>query len=157
MRILVMSDSHGDYFTLEKIVKAQALADVIIYLGDGEKDFEKIRKLPAVLDKKLVAVAGNCDVLSTLPKEQIVEVAGKKILATHGHIYNVKLTYSDILKSANEKNVDIILFGHTHKAINEYVDGKYMLNPGSLRGYGGSYAFIDILDNGSVVTQIVPL
>ena len=37
MRILVVSDTHGDMFTLRKAVLSQPQAEVIIHCGDGEE------------------------------------------------------------------------------------------------------------------------
>ena len=35
MRILVVSDSHGDYRSLKKAIAAQPTAEVIVHCGDG--------------------------------------------------------------------------------------------------------------------------
>lgn len=35
MRILVVSDTHGDFRTLRKVVDAHQEADIIVHCGDG--------------------------------------------------------------------------------------------------------------------------
>ena len=36
MRIVLMSDSHGNYAAINNIVKRNLSADIFIHLGDGE-------------------------------------------------------------------------------------------------------------------------
>ena len=59
--------------------------------------------------------------------------------------------------AAREAKADILLYGHTHTAFNEYDDGLYIMNPGHCSGYGASYGYIDITDKGDIVTNIVRL
>ena len=82
------------------------------------------------------------------------EKTGKKIFITHGHLYNVKYTLNNLYYAAREKNADIVCFGHTHNPMSEYVDGLYVLNPGSCHGYGASYAYIDVTPQG-IMTNIL--
>ena len=152
MRILVTSDTHGDYFSLRKAVLAQPTAEVIIHLGDGKDDTDQIKRdFP---DKMLIRVRGNCDFCSDLPKKEIITLEGKKILATHGHIYNVKMGYYTAYTAAREEKADILLFGHTHLAFTDYDDGLYVMNPGSLHGYDGSYGIIDIQQSGVIMNLV---
>lgn len=41
MKIIVMSDSHNNYFALNKIVQ-DFYADLYIHLGDGERELNRI-------------------------------------------------------------------------------------------------------------------
>ena len=45
MRILVVSDTHGDLRTLMKAVNAQPSAEIIVHCGDGD---EQVQYLKAV-------------------------------------------------------------------------------------------------------------
>lgn len=154
MKILVMSDSHGDYRNVKTAVLVQSKAEVIIHCGDGEEQAEMIRHdFP---EKAVYSVRGNCDWGSSLPTEEILNLEGKRIMFTHGHLYQVKWGYDEIKRSAREKGVDILLFGHTHIPYNVYEDGMYVMNPGSIHGYMGSYGIIDIVDKG-IITNIVRL
>ena len=40
MRILVVSDTHGDEYGLCQTILAQPKAEVVIHLGDGQQDLE---------------------------------------------------------------------------------------------------------------------
>lgn len=152
MRILVISDSHGDYTNLNSILLSQPKAEVVFFLGDGEDDIDKIRlNYP---EKMFIVVRGNCDWGSKLPVTEFFTIEGKKIMATHGHAYNVKMTYNTVIYEAESNNCDILLFGHTHCSMTEYADGLYIMNPGSAHGYGATYGIIDITPQG-IVTNIL--
>ncbi len=152
MRILVISDVHGDTANLNKVLLTQSKAEVVIFLGDGADEVENTKA--SFPEKMFIMVRGNCDWGSKLPIEEVCTIEGKKIKATHGHIYNVKEAYSEIIYSAFGDKCNILLFGHTHNAFTDYHDGLYIMNPGSLHGYGATYGIIDITENG-VVTNII--
>ncbi len=155
MRILVVSDTHGDLFSLQKAVRAQPSAEIIVHCGDGDEQVQYLKN--NFKDKMIVGVRGNCDWCSVLPSKEILSVCGKKIFITHGHLYNAKLGLYTIMCAAREEKADILLFGHTHQAMTYYEDGLHMLNPGSCHGYGASYGFIDITDKGDIVTNTVAI
>lgn len=155
MRILVVSDTHGDLFSLQKAVRAQPSAEIIVHCGDGDEQVQYLKN--NFKDKMIVGVRGNCDWCSMLPSKEILSVCGKKIFITHGHLYNAKLGLYTIMCAAREEKADILLFGHTHQAMTYYEDGLHMLNPGSCHGYGASYGFIDITDKGDIVTNTVAI
>lgn len=154
MRILVTSDTHGDFFSLNQAINEQKSAEVIIHCGDSKDEVQRIKEL--YKDKAVYAVRGNCDFCSPLNNTELITIEGKKIFITHGHLYNAKMTLYSLCCAAREQDADIVVFGHTHNALNEYDDGLYILNPGSLHGYNASYAYIDITDKG-IMTNIVRL
>ena len=152
MRALVISDIHGDYTNLNSILLSQSKAEVVFFLGDGEEDIEKIKhNFP---NKMFVMVKGNCDWGSQLPIEQFFTLEGKKIMLTHGHAYDVKLTYNRIINTAKYNDCDVLLFGHTHMPITLYENGLYIMNPGTSCGYSATYGTLDITPQG-IVTNIV--
>lgn len=152
MRILVISDSHGDYRAVRDAALSQMRAEVIIHCGDGESEAESLRRdFP---DKAVYCVKGNCDWGSRLPVQGELCIEGKKIIYTHGHAYSVKSGYAMIKQEARQRGADILLFGHTHTPLNEYEDGLYIMNPGSIRSWNASYGIIDITDKG-IMTNIV--
>lgn len=154
MRILVFSDSHGSYTGMLSALRAQTRAEVVIFCGDGENDFERCRcEFP---DKMFVAVRGNCDWGSSLPYAETLTIEGKKIFVTHGHLYNVKMTYDEIINYAHANGIDIVLFGHTHTPYTEYDNGLYIMNPGSAGDYHAGYGIIDIV-KGGIVTNLAHL
>lgn len=155
MRILVISDTHGDLNRILQAVNAQPTAEVIIHCGDGDEQVQYLKN--NYKDKMIVGVRGNCDFCSTLEAKEVLRICGKTIFVTHGHYYNAKLTTYNLVCAAREEKADILLFGHTHNALTEYDDGLYIMNPGSCGGYLPSYGYIDITDNGGIVTNIVRL
>ena len=72
----------------------------------------------------------------------------------------VKSSVEPLKKIAREKGANILLYGHTHARFNEYDNGLYTMNPGSVScprdGNRPSFGIIDIAKNG-IVTNIVDL
>lgn len=152
MRILVVSDCHGDFNNLHCALLDQPSAEVVFCLGDGEYDYDQIQSL--FPNKMFIIIRGNCDTRSTKPDTKIINIEDKCIFATHGHLYEVKIDLNRLHFAGKEVNAQIILFGHTHSPYNEYVNGIYMFNPGSIKGYYGTYGTIDITKSG-VFTNII--
>lgn len=146
MKILVFSDTHGDKNTMYRAVMAHSDADVVIHCGDGESEIEYIKT--AFPSKAFYNVKGNCDWGSSLDVQLELTLEGKRLLITHGHAYNVKWGRQNLISAALEKKADIVLYGHTHIAENEYVDGMCVMNPGSCCGYGATYGIIEITNKG---------
>ena len=153
MKILVVSDTHGDFNSLMRAVKAQPEAEVIVHCGDGDEQVQLLKD--TYKDKMIVGVRGNCDWSSFLPLTETLNILGKKIFITHGHLYNVKTELYKIMCAAREQGADILLYGHTHIAMNTFEDGLYMMNPGSCHGYMASYGILEITENGDVLANIV--
>lgn len=153
MRIMVVSDTHGEFDKFNKAVLAQQSAQIVIHLGDQNGELEDVRSLYP--DKCFIGVRGNCDLGSKLPDSEELNLEGTKIYMTHGHLHNVKLGFGEISAAARKRDANIVLFGHTHCPFCEYITGLHMLNPGSLR-MTDTYATIDILENG-IVTNIVDM
>ena len=155
MRILVVSDTHGDFYSLKRALDAQPTAEVIIHCGDGSEQYQYIKDV--YLQKQVIGVRGNCDWSSTLSATEVTEVGGKRIFITHGHMYQAKFTTMNMIYAAREEKANILLFGHTHQAMTDYDDGLYIMNPGSCSGYYATYGVIDITPKGDIVTNIVKL
>lgn len=152
MRIIVVSDTHGDLADFERVIDRQKNADMFIHLGDCERDVDDIKYL--LHDKMILNVSGNCDFASVKPSESETVAAGKKIFFTHGHNYHVKYGINSVIGEARSRKADILLFGHTHIPLSSYEDGLYIMNPGSLghpREGKSTYGIIDITDAGIVV------
>ena len=88
MRILVVSDTHGNDAGLRGALLAQPKAEVVIHLGDGEEEVQRARG--SFPEKMFLQVRGNCDWGSSLPVVGEYTVDGVKIFYTHGHLYGVK-------------------------------------------------------------------
>ena len=154
MRIIVISDTHGREYRVRDIIESQPEASALICLGDGVKNVEDI--MEEYPNMGFFAVRGNCDSAPHLRDFDIINLGGKEILIAHGHTYGVKFGLESFINTACVLGVDIALYGHTHIADSTYLDGLYIINPGSV-GKGNpkkSYATIDIVD-GQIFPNII--
>jgi putative phosphoesterase len=147
MKVLVISDTHGN---VNRAFTAHTLSepvDAIIHLGDGSADAELLRE---ALDVPIINVAGNCDPESNAPRELVWECEGKRILLTHGDAYQVKSGVAMLRQRAEEIGVDTVLFGHTHQSVLDNHAGLLLVNPGTLSNVGHhcSYAILIITSEG---------
>lgn len=147
MKVLVISDTHGNS---NRAFAAHTLAepvDIIIHLGDGCADADLLRD---ALDVPVINVAGNCDPASSAPRELMWECEGKRILLTHGDVYHVKSGLVRLRQRAEEVGADAVLFGHTHQGVLENHTGLLVLNPGTLSNaaHHRSYAVLSIMPDG---------
>lgn len=148
MKILVVSDSHGCYDILDKIIRNQPNAEVVLFLGDGEGEFESLKlKYP---EKMFIGVKGNNDFCCSLPLCEERTIEGKKIFMTHGHTCGVKHGLQRLKAEGRRCGADIVLYGHTHVPHIEYEDGIYVMNPGAAMKYCQYYGVIDI-QNGDIL------
>lgn len=155
MRIAVISDSHGHSGILDRIIRREANAKAVIFLGDVTSDIEDFTY--EYTDKKFYIVSGNCDRFSEFPYSRTENIGGVNFFITHGHTLMVKGGTAALEKAARQSNCQIALYGHTHIPNIKYEDGLYVVNPGSCarsRDGGNSYAAIDIRDNGILPTII---
>jgi hypothetical protein len=153
IKICVLSDSHGNSEHMSRAISVER-PNYIIFLGDGELDFEVIKK--AYPNVHTIQVRGNCDIHSPVPAIQKMVVGGKKFFATHGHKFNVKhdLTFWELRHTAMEDDADIVLFGHTHTPFKDRSLGMEILNPGSIsNSKNPSYGVVTISE-GKIATQI---
>ena len=129
MRILVMSDSHGNWRNIEGLVEQVGHIDMLIHCGDVENDDVYIR---ALVDCPVHIVAGNCDYGCDLPDQEIFMVGDYKVMACHGHAYYVHGSTRYLKEYAREQGIDVVMFGHTHRPYIEIDEDITVLNPGSI-------------------------
>ena len=153
MKLLVFSDSHGNTALMERETALQR-PDMVLHLGDVVRDARALaRRFP---DVPMAYVPGNCDAYALdLPEKRLLEVEGKKLLMTHGHIYHVKSGIGTAVYAAREAQADVLLFGHTHQALCDRQGPLWILNPGSIRGnFHPTYGVIT-LENGVITCYTV--
>lgn len=146
LRILVLSDSHGDCLSMKRAIEAQPTAEAVIFLGDGYTDFEKYK--PLLKGKRIYAVKGNNDFYCEYSKNQVINEGGINIYITHGNYEYVKSSLGRLLSTAKQNDCSLAVYGHTHKQQENTVDGIKMFCPGAL--YNNEYGVIDIIDNGYI-------
>lgn len=152
MKAAVFSDTHGNTALMLEAIRRTS-PDIVIHLGDYERDTECIRR--EFPDIPLYNVAGNCDMASIGLLDDIVPMGSVKALITHGHMYNVKYSTDRLIYAAQERQVQIVMYGHTHVPDNSEVGGVKVINPGSAgRGLKPTYAFVEVLPNGGIASEI---
>lgn len=160
MKILVLSDSHGNRKAVGKIFdNMYGYFDKAVFLGDGENDFgEVLEKNP---DIDLIKVRGNCDRgIGGSPLTTIIEADGVRIFVTHGNMYGVKSGLGGLAAAAKLSGCEMALFGHTHCRTDERIDEIYCFNPGSCAiphdGNAPSYGVIHVSEQG-IVTKFMEI
>ena len=122
MRIGIISDTHG---LLRKEVENQLKdCNLIVHCGDIGKQ-EVIDKLIEL--GKVEFIKGNVDKnidISLAPKDKIIEVMNRRIYLIH----NIAELDIDLHK----ENIDIVMYGHSHKAKIYDEEGILYINPGSV-------------------------
>lgn len=132
MKILLVSDSHGDYQALDQLAAKYPNMDLYLHAGDSEQDEFSI--------KPFISVRGNCDHYYDFPNYLVIP-------SPFGNIYVQHTPY--VSKSViNEHNAKIVIHGHTHVRRNETKNGILFINPGAISyardKFNGSYAIIEI-------------
>ena len=119
MKLGVISDTHG--VLRDEVIEKLQGCDYIIHAGDvGSKEI--IDKLESIT--KTFVVRGNNDKDQwglTLPEYREIEMDEVLIYVVHDK--------ADIPKDLKE--VDLVIYGHSHKFSNEKFDNIVYLNPGS--------------------------
>jgi putative phosphoesterase len=153
VRVIILSDSHGNYRNVRKIAENEPKAEIFVHLGDGENDFNRLRQDFPSLDIRFVR--GNNDYMSGAPFSIVVDVPGARIFCAHGNRHSVYSGTEIIGKIAKNLECNIACFGHTHRYYYNYEDGIFFLNPGSSAlprdSMTPSYAFIDITPAGIII------
>ena len=122
----------------------------MFHLGDCERDTQRLEK--EFPDLPLYRVCGNCDREPVNPEVLQLTLDGVKFFLTHGHRYSVKYTLDALLNAAYFAGADMVLFGHTHRAMSETMQGLYVVNPGTAGvGVLCTYACIET-ENGAIRT-----
>ena len=131
MKILVLSDTHIPR-TAQDLPQAVydriPDVDMILHAGDFVEK-EVLDKLSALRETK--AVYGNMDsaqLRAVLNPKEIVEVEGCRIGLIHG--YGATANIVDTVRK-EFTDVDAVVFGHSHNAVNVTKSGVLFFNPGS--------------------------
>ena len=118
MKLAILSDTHG--LLRPQVVEHLKTADAILHGGDINK--------PAIVEQlqqyaPLYIVRGNNDKewAEDIPHDLIVTLEGVTIFMVH----NKKEVSADLL------GVDVVVFGHSHKYVQEEKGSVLWLNPGS--------------------------
>ena len=118
MRLAILSDTHG--LLRPEVLEHLKTADAILHGGDINKQsiVDQLRQYAP-----LYVVRGNNDKewAQAIPHHLTVTLEGVTFFMVH----NKKEVPSDL------SGVDVVVFGHSHKCVQEEKDGLLWLNPGS--------------------------
>lgn len=154
MKILVLSDSHGNLANMLRAVERET-PHLILHLGDCWRDGEKLHA--AFPDIPFEQVPGNCDFRPMEQAERLLFLEDKRVLICHGHTYGVKQSLLSAGYAAEEQNLDLFLFGHTHRPLVDLRGKTLFLNPGSIGDYAHPFYGVVTLENGKLDGRTVPL
>jgi uncharacterized protein len=124
MKIGILSDTHG--FLDPRILEFFADVDHILHGGDIGLpslllDLEDVAPVTAVL--------GNTDDPRIGYREtEVVELGGRKFLVHH--IVDPRRPADGLRERIAREQPEVIVFGHTHKAYCERINGTLFFNPG---------------------------
>jgi uncharacterized protein len=148
-RVGVIADTHCPEF-LERlpdgVFKALAGSDLILHAGDvdGEETLAHLRRIAPV-----EAVRGDHDRSLALPRSREVVVEGKRIVVVHGDrsrwleepntlLWTLTMGYfrphRGLPRALRRRfpSASAIVYGHTHRARAETLDGVLLFNPGGV-------------------------
>ena len=173
MKILVFSDIHGCFSSLEKILSIfnNEHFDKMIIAGDYNNhgprngvpqnyDPKKVTEMLNSYADKIICVRGNCDsevdqmILNfpMLNESAQVFFDTMRIFVHHGHLsqYNQE-NLTRLIPASTNTCKTLVISGHTHIPVLEENNGITFLNPGSITfpkgGSVASYAQIDTETN----------
>ena len=161
MKYMFASDIHGSAYYCRKTLEVFRASGArrLILLGDilyhgprndlpQEYAPKKVIEMLNEVKDQVYVVRGNCDAevdqmvleFPIMADYALLELNGKTIYATHGHIYN-----ADALPPMQPG--DALIHGHTHLPVAEAMGDKFLLNPGSTSlpkgGNPCSYGMLD--------------
>lgn len=149
MKIMIISDIHGGYDELKKVIDIYNAEgyDKLFVLGDmyggNSTNNSQIDALLNSIENK-VMVRGNCDIfLTRLIDRYKTCIDGKKIVLVH----NRNLALGCV--------ADIVFYGHTHISSIMFENGTCYVNPGSIsKSRDGENSF-GTLDNENIYIKSI--
>lgn len=151
MRLLVVSDTHGDYRSLVAVLGLLGRStNAMIHLGDGSADVRAAARTGVPMPPAF-SVRGNMDPEPSAPISRLFDAEGRGILTVHGHRFPLGEGTGALVRAARDAGAKAVFFGHTHVPWVEEKGGVLVLNPGSLsrpRGpWGPSFAVVEARSN----------
>ncbi len=158
LRIGVVADTHCPEFADHlppRVAEVLEGVDLILHAGDIN-EASTLTELGRIAPVE--AVRGDHDTtLGSLPRIREVTVEGKKIVVVHGDrsrwleepqtlLWTLSLGYfhphSGLARSLRRRfpGADVIVFGHTHRAHSEVIDGVLLFNPGGVHQWNPATA-----------------
>jgi len=140
--LVVISDTHGSKKGINSLLPIVRENNFVFHLGDGMSEFGALLGANPL---GFYFCGGNCDGWGDCPQEGVLEIEGVKVFYCHGHRYGVKTGLGRLAAHARSLGATLVLYGHTHVARIDEIDGVTLVCPGSLQAEkdkGGSYAYV---------------
>ena len=115
--IAILSDTHG--LLREQVIAELITADCIIHAGDINTPFI-VQSMMEHRETYVVRGNNDKDWAEEMPKSLAVTIEGVRFFIVHN-----KKDIPIILE-----NVDVVVYGHSHKYSTEVINGVLFLNPG---------------------------
>lgn len=134
MEIGVIADTHlahANRLLVKAVEEHFKNADLILHAGD----LTSMAVLDAFKGKEIVAVAGNSDsreIRQRLSKKEVITAGGYRIGLIHG--WGSPVGIEKRVASSFDEDVQCVIFGHSHRAVNHMRDEILYFNPGSFSG-----------------------
>ena len=132
MKVVIVSDSHGNMGVLKRIVLREKPFDLLFHLGDGIEEAIRLQKM---IGFNLDGVEGNNDVKGIFPSYLCTKFGRINCFFTHGHLFEVNRDFSLLINQARKSRANLVFFGHTHHYYDGIHQGIHLLNPGSVCSY----------------------
>lgn len=137
MKILVVSDNHGDEQILTDLVAKYAnQVDLMVHCGDAE-----LSPVQSPMNS-FQAVRGNNDDGLNYPQQRLLTIDDERILVVHGDHDRVNYSLTPLLLKAQAERASLVCYGHTHQLAVCEDEGILFINPGSISMPRGEYANI---------------
>ena len=132
MKILLVSDTHGNNDCIDILPVLHPEIDLYLHLGDSESDEYSLMPFRSVM--------GNRDFYPNFPENLLIPTPYGNLFASHFPFVSDKFL--------KEKEVKIFVHGHTHYREHIVRDGVIIINPGAISfardKYELSYAILEI-------------
>lgn len=134
MKILLISDTHGDNDIVDVLVKKHPNMDIYLHAGDCCSDPYSLFPFHVV--------RGNCDYFYDMDEIYTLKTPYGKLLMKH--VPNMSLA------ALKKENVKIYIHGHTHQRKFSCIDDIYYICPGSTSRerdqFNNGYAILTITE-----------
>ena len=135
MRILLISDSHGNNEAVDELIAKWPNVDLYLHAGDSECHPRSIYPFRVV--------RGNCDYSFDMQDELLIPTGFGNILMRHKKEVTTK--------KLENNDVKVFIYGHTHVPECVKRKGVAFINPGSLAyprsEFGATYMVLDMSKN----------
>lgn len=151
-RVLVYSDSHGNYENVKDIIlRYGPSCNALAFCGDGIKDLAWLlesslsdEKLQEAIPPVIAFAKGNGDPSSypvsflkdsptlKVPDRQLLTVNHRNLLVVHGHREGVDFGLDNLAFETQIAGCDTAVFGHTHLSFEFNYSQYKFVNPGSV-------------------------